>query len=67
MKTQQNKTPVTKNTRPVTIVRRDLDGSQIIRTACSLGYQVWLRGTFVSYQSDVESANSLLNKIQDRP
>ena len=53
-----------KNSRKVKTIYEYDDGSKIIQTACSVGYQVWLRNKFISFQTNLDSANSLLEKLR---
>ena len=50
--------------RPVKVIRRDLDGSKILQTAGSLGFQVWFRGRFRGWFACPSMADSFLRKLQ---
>lgn len=46
------------------ILRQDLDGSIIKQTPYSLGYQVFFRDKFLTFQMDLAAAHSILDHAQ---
>ena len=48
----------------IQIIRQDLDGSVIKKTPASVGYQVWFRGEFLTFDCDLVRAKEFLDKMQ---